>query len=63
VTLNKHQQIEQRAYLIWQQKGCPQGSELDNWIQAETEVAAMTVADARPAPAPAPAPRSRRKKK
>ena len=64
VTLETHQQIAQRTYLILERNGCPQGSELDNWIKAEAEVAAMTVADARPAVAPtAKAQRSRRKTK
>jgi hypothetical protein len=69
VTLDKHQQIAERAYLIWERKGCPPGSALDNWIEAEAEVGATAVADARvaadaraaAAPNP-PAKRSRRKK-
>jgi hypothetical protein len=69
VTLEKHRLIAERAYLIWERKGCPPGSELDNWVEAEAELGATraadvrAAADARPAAAPnPPAKRSRRKK-
>jgi hypothetical protein len=29
-------QIAERAYFIWRQKGCPDGTELENWLEAET---------------------------
>ena len=32
--------IEFRAWEIWQSEGCPQGRELEHWLQAEREVAA-----------------------
>ena len=64
VTLQKHSRSLKHTYLILERNGCPQESELDNWIKAEAKVAAMTVADARPAVAPtAKAQRSRRKTK
>lgn len=31
-------QIRERAYYIWQQTGCPTGSELENWLRAEAEL-------------------------
>jgi Protein of unknown function (DUF2934) len=33
-------QIAERAYFIWEQKGCPGGKSLDNWLQAEAELSA-----------------------
>jgi len=30
--------IRQRAYELWQQRGKPDGSEMDFWLQAEHEV-------------------------
>jgi|GEM_PF-2468046 len=31
--------VELRAYEIWLHEGCPDGHDLDHWVQAETEVA------------------------
>ncbi|WP_041544924.1 MULTISPECIES: DUF2934 domain-containing protein [Chelativorans] len=36
-----HLRIEQRAYQIWEDEGCPTGCELDHWLQAESEIAAI----------------------
>lgn len=41
-------QIRERAYQIWQEKGCPEGSDHEHWFLAEQEVA--TVPGAEPAP-------------
>jgi hypothetical protein len=30
--------IAARAYVIWEQQGCPQGSEVQNWLLAETQL-------------------------
>jgi hypothetical protein len=30
--------ISARAYAIWEQAGCPDGTALDNWLQAEAEI-------------------------
>ena len=32
------QQIEQRAYYLWQQRGCPEGSPEVDWERAEQEL-------------------------
>jgi hypothetical protein len=33
-----HNMISQRAYSIWQSRGCPAGTALQDWLRAETEV-------------------------
>jgi len=33
-------QIAERAYLIWQARGCPEGDGSDNWEQAKRELIA-----------------------
>lgn len=33
-----HLRIEQRAYQIWEDEGCPTGCELDHWLRAESEI-------------------------
>lgn len=30
--------VAARAYEIWQERGCPEGSEQENWYQAEQEL-------------------------
>lgn len=32
------EQIAARAYSIWLKKGCPEGCEQENWLQAEEEL-------------------------
>ena len=32
--------IRERAYVIWQEHGRPHGNDVQNWLQAETELAA-----------------------
>lgn len=34
------QMIRERAYHIWETKGCPHGNDFDNWLQAEKEIKA-----------------------
>jgi hypothetical protein len=43
----KHRQqlIEQRANLIWRAKGCPSGTALRDWLEAEHEVDAQLEQD------------------
>jgi hypothetical protein len=33
-----HQQIEERARKIWQQKGCPMGQDEKTWLEAEAQL-------------------------
>lgn len=33
-----HEQIEERAKLIWKQRGCPPGEDEKNWYEAETQL-------------------------
>jgi hypothetical protein len=35
------QQIEERAHAIWESEGRPHGRNLDHWLQAEAEIAAV----------------------
>lgn len=39
----RQQQIARRAYEVWLQRGCPSGSELRDWSDAEAEVAPALV--------------------
>jgi uncharacterized protein (TIGR02271 family) len=34
-----HEQIAKRAFEIWQQRGCPPGTEQENWLEAERQFA------------------------
>jgi len=34
----RHAMIEQRAYQTWKAKGCPKGTALQDWVEAEAEV-------------------------
>jgi hypothetical protein len=40
------QQVEERAYRIWQEAGCPEGSSLAHWLQAEIELGIIPRAEA-----------------
>ncbi len=33
-----HEQIEERAKLIWRQNGCPSGQDQENWYEAEAQL-------------------------
>jgi hypothetical protein len=35
-----HEAIAARAYLIWQRRGCPQGSAESDWLEAEAQLRA-----------------------
>jgi hypothetical protein len=45
VNLDTRFQIAERAYLIWEQKGCPEGRALENWLQAEAELSTGTTSE------------------
>ena len=36
------EQVELRAYRIWQEAGCPDGSSLAHWLQAELELGVVS---------------------
>jgi hypothetical protein len=33
-----HEEIQARAYELWQQRGCPEGSPEVDWLAAEKEI-------------------------
>jgi len=33
-----HEQIAERAYYIWQSRGCPWGQSLEDWLEAEKQL-------------------------
>jgi Protein of unknown function (DUF2934) len=35
-----HEKIAMRAYQKWVQRGCPQGTEKQDWLEAEAEIKA-----------------------
>ena len=35
------EQIQSRAYELYIEKGCSEGQDLDNWLQAEAEIALL----------------------
>lgn len=61
--------IRERAYQIWQENGCPEGSDHEHWFLAEQEVAATalpttdgaTAAPPNAVPKKAPKPAAERK--
>ena len=56
--------IAERAYFIWRQRGCPEGRELEIWLEAEAELSNEKIPEITSASAPAPqAKRSQRKKR
>jgi hypothetical protein len=47
---SSHRKIAQRAYELWQQRGCPEGSAEQDWLEACDELRASRVsAEARSA--------------
>jgi hypothetical protein len=44
VSTQASQSIAERAYLIWEQTGRPEGKALEHWLRAEAEVAAEPAA-------------------
>ena len=41
ITINLEEQIRQRAYELYEARGRGEGHDLDDWLQAEAEVAAV----------------------
>jgi hypothetical protein len=40
--------IRERAFALWENDGCPEGRELDYWLQAERELAGQRAAEGHP---------------
>ncbi len=36
--------VERRAHELWAAAGCPEGRELEHWLQAEQEIGGLSVA-------------------
>jgi hypothetical protein len=34
----RHEAIARRAYEKWVKRGCPHGTDIENWLQAEAEI-------------------------
>lgn len=47
------EQIAQRAYELYEQRGCEPGREIEDWLAAERELRNQNLASMRPSPAPA----------
>ena len=61
MSIQESHTVAERAYLIWEQMGRPEGQALEHWLRAETELASAS----RPMPISEPAAiarRTRRKK-
>jgi Protein of unknown function (DUF2934) len=56
------QAIAERAYLIWENTGRPEGQALEHWVRAEAELAAKAAAVPKPIRQGARRRRGRRKK-
>ncbi|MBY6264277.1 DUF2934 domain-containing protein [Azospirillum sp. 412522] len=38
---HRNRMIQERAYQIWQEEGCPEGREQEHWLRAEAEVSGL----------------------
>lgn len=47
-----HEEVTQRAQKIWQARGCPEGCDLEIWLEAEQECAFAALAQNPPADTP-----------
>ena len=55
-----HEKIAMRAYTKWQQRGCPCGTEMQDWQEAEAELKAeQSRGTSAPSPAAKPAQQKR----
>ena len=61
MSIQESYNIAERAYLIWEQTGRPEGRALEHWLQAEAEMARPT--PAAPGSKPAAAAKLARRKK
>jgi hypothetical protein len=37
----EHEQIAQLAYILWQARGCPEGSPDEDWLRAEQDLTTL----------------------
>ncbi|PWC94723.1 DUF2934 domain-containing protein [Azospirillum sp. TSO5] len=37
----RNRMIQERAYQIWQEEGCPEGREQEHWLRAEAEISGL----------------------
>jgi hypothetical protein len=47
-----HDEIAERAYKIWQDRGCPKGIDNETWLEAERQLGENAAQDAGPEPKP-----------
>ena len=40
MTVDSNELIRRRAFEIWEREGCPDGRDLEHWLQAEVELSA-----------------------
>ena len=62
MSIQESYNIAERAYLIWEQTGRPEGRALEHWLQAEAEMSAQP-APAAPSSKAAAGPKPARRKK
>jgi hypothetical protein len=41
---NFHEDIARLAYAIWQDRGCPHGSDVEDWLEAERQLSKQQAA-------------------
>ena len=46
-----HDEISQRAYEIFVERGCPEGRDMEHWLEAEAQLRAGTASPSMPATA------------
>jgi hypothetical protein len=63
VSIQESPSTAERAYLIWEQMGRPEGQALEHWLKAEAELAAEPAASMSMSDPAARLPRRARRKK
>ena len=61
MSIQESYNIAERAYLIWEQTGRPEGRALEHWLQAEAEISAPSAPAAQNSKAAATSKPARRK--
>jgi hypothetical protein len=52
----QEQTIRERAYVLWEQAGCPDGDDLNHWLSAEAEIRKVVMANLSSASSDDPSP-------